>query len=120
MIAALADAGLSPLRGSQFFVTQFDFVPVAMIVAALVLYLWGVRRNNALHPRHPCPVGKTVAWLGALFTTGVAIFSFVGVYDRELFWDHMVQHLVLIMVASSPSPRLRWPFVPPPVRRTWS
>ena len=100
MIAALADAGLPPLRGSQLFATQFDFVPVAMIVAALVLYLWGVRRNNALHPRHPWSVGKTVAWIGALFTTGVAIFSFVGVYDGELFWDHMVQHLILIMVAA--------------------
>ncbi len=100
MIAALADAGLSPLRGSQLFVTQFDFVPVAMIVAALVLYLWGVRRNNALHPRHPWPVGKTVAWVGALLTTGVGVFSFVGVYDRELFWDHMVQHLIFIMVAA--------------------
>jgi cytochrome c oxidase assembly factor CtaG len=100
VIAALADAGLPPLQGSQLFATQFDFVPVAMIVVALALYLWGVRRNNALHPRHPWPVGKTVAWIGALFTTGVAIFSFVGVYDGELFWDHMVQHLILIMVAA--------------------
>ena len=100
MIAALYDSGLPPLRGSQFFSTQFDFVPVAMIVAALALYLWGVRRNNALHPRHPWSAGKTVAWIGALFTTGVSIFSFVGVYDGELFWDHMVQHLLLIMVAA--------------------
>ncbi len=100
MIAALYDSGLPPLRGSQFFSTQFDFVPVAMIVAALALYLWGVRRNNALHPRHPWSAGKTVAWIGALFSTGVSIFSFVGVYDGELFWDHMVQHLLLIMVAA--------------------
>jgi cytochrome c oxidase assembly factor CtaG len=100
VIAALADAGLPPLRGSQLLSTQFDFVPVAMIVAALALYLWGVRRNNALHPRHPWSAGKTAAWIGALFCTGVAIFSFVGVYDGELFWDHMVQHLILIMVAA--------------------
>ena len=100
MIAELADAGLPPLRGHQFFSTQFDFVPVAMIVAALVLYLWGVRRNNALHPRHPWSNAKTAAWIGALATTGVAVFSFVGVYDGELFWDHMVQHLILIMVAA--------------------
>ena len=33
-------------------------------------------------------------------TTGVSIFSFIGVYDGELFWDHMVQHLLLIMVAA--------------------
>ena len=100
MIAALYHAGLPPLRGSQLFSTQFSFVPVALIVAALVLYLWGVRRNNALHPRHPWSAGKTAAWIGALVSTGVSIFSFVGVYDRELFWDHMVQHLLLIMVAA--------------------
>ena len=79
MIAALDDAGLPPLAGHQYLSTQFDFVPVAMIVAALVLYLWAVRRNNALHPRHRWSGGKTAAWLGALFTTAVAIFSFVGV-----------------------------------------
>jgi cytochrome c oxidase assembly factor CtaG len=100
VIALLADSGLPPLGRSQLFSTQFDFVPVAMIVVALGLYLWGVRRNNALHPRHRWPVGKTIAWVGALFTTGIAIFSFVGVYDGELFWDHMVQHLILIMVAA--------------------
>jgi putative copper resistance protein D len=100
VIATLYDAGLPPLQGSQFSSTQFDFVPVAMIVAALVLYLWGVQRNNALHPRHRWTAGKTAAWIGALFTTGIAIFSFIGVYDGELFWDHMVQHLLLIMVAA--------------------
>ena len=100
MIAVLADAGLPPLGGSQLFSTQFDFVPVAMVVVALALYLWGVRRNNALHPRHRWPVGKTIAWVGALFSTGVGFFSFIGVYDTELFWDHMVQHLILIMVAA--------------------
>lgn len=100
MLAALHDSLLPPLTGRQFSSTQFDFVPAAMILVALLLYLWGVRRNNALHPRHRWPVGRTLAWVGALLTTGVAIFSFVGVYDGELFWDHMVQHLVLIMVAA--------------------
>ncbi|HEY6428927.1 MAG TPA: cytochrome c oxidase assembly protein [Acidimicrobiales bacterium] len=100
MLAALYDAPLPPLVGHQFTSTQFAFVPEAMLVAALVLYLLGVKRNNALHPRHRWPVGKTVAWVSALVTTGIAIFSFVGVYDGELFWDHMVQHLLLIMVAA--------------------
>jgi putative copper resistance protein D len=100
VIAALFDAGLPPLRGSQLFSTPFDFVPVAMILVALGLYAWGVRRNNALHPRHRWSAGKTAAWVGALFTTGISLFSFIGVYDGELFWDHMVQHLLLIMVAA--------------------
>ncbi len=100
MLAALYDAPLPPLAGRQLVSTQFDFVPVAMILVALVLYLFGVKRNNRLHPRHRWSVGKTVDWVGALLTTGIAIFSFVGVYDGELFWDHMVQHLLLIMVAA--------------------
>ncbi len=100
MIAALDDGGLPPLAGHQLFSTQFEFVPVAMILAALVIYLWAVRRNNALHPRHRWSAKKTAAWLGALFTTAVSIFSFIGVYDGELFWVHMIQHLLLIMVAA--------------------
>ena len=100
MIAALYDEPLPPLAGHEFVSTQFDFVPVGMVLLALVLYLWAVKRNNTRHPRHPWSVGKTVAWLGALLTTSVSIFSFVGVYDGDLFWDHMVQHLILIMVAA--------------------
>jgi putative copper resistance protein D len=87
---------------------------VALIVAALLLYLWGVRRNNDLHPRHPWSTGKTAAWIGALLTTAVAIFSSIGVYDGELFWDHMVQHLLLIMVAA---PLVA---IASPIRLIWS
>jgi putative copper resistance protein D len=100
MFAALYDAPLPALRGTQYLSSQFDFVPVVMILAALGLYLWGVKRNNALHPRHLWSAGKTAAFIGALVTTGLAIFTFVGVYDSELFWDHMVQHLLFIMVAA--------------------
>jgi putative membrane protein len=100
VIALLGDVPLAPLRGGQFFSTQFDFVPVTMVLAALVLYLWGVKRANRLWPRHPWSGLKTASFVGGLATTGLAIFSFIGVYDGELFWDHMVQHLLLIMVAA--------------------
>jgi cytochrome c oxidase assembly factor CtaG len=99
-MALLADAPLPPLHGGQFFSNQFDFVPVALMLAALVLYLWGVKRNNQLRPRHPWSKGKTVAFIVGLFTTAISVCSFIGVYDRYFFWDHMVQHLLLIMVAA--------------------
>ncbi len=100
MIALLADAPLPPLQGSQFFSTQFDFVPVAMVLGALVLYVWGVKRVNRLQPRHPWSGLRTAAFIGALVTVSLSIFSFIGVYDGDFFWDHMVQHLMLIMVAA--------------------
>jgi cytochrome c oxidase assembly factor CtaG len=100
MIALLADTPLPPLQGGQFFSTQFDFVPVAMILGALALYLLGVKRANRLQPRHPWSGRKTAGFIGGLVVTGIAIFSFIGVYDGDFFWDHMIQHLLLIMVAA--------------------
>lgn len=96
-----AAVGLPPLRGSAFLSTRLDPVPIVLILAALVLYLWGVRRVTARYPRHPWPTGRTVAFLAALAVTFLAVCSFVGVYEQELFYDHMIQHLLLIMVAAS-------------------
>lgn len=91
---------LPPLRGGQLLATTFNAVPVTLLVAALVLYLWGVRRVNRLQPRHRWSRWRTAAWIGALASTLVAVSSFIGVYQSELFYDHMVQHLLLVMVAS--------------------
>jgi cytochrome c oxidase assembly factor CtaG len=100
MISLLAAASLPPLRGTQLLSTTFNAIPVVMVLAALGLYLWGVRRADALWPRHRWPTFRTAAFIGGLVTTAVSIFTFIGVYDEELFWDHMVQHLLLIMVAA--------------------
>lgn len=99
--ALFADALPPALRGSRFAATGVTAVPVAMMAVALGLYLWGVARNDRLHPRHRWPVARTVAFTGGMAVTAVAVFSFVGVYDSVLFWDHMVQHLLLIMVAGA-------------------
>jgi cytochrome c oxidase assembly factor CtaG len=95
----LADALPPPLRGGQFVATDIEVLPVVLILGAAVLYGWGVARANRLHPRHPWSVGRTVAFYGGLLTTAIAVMSFIGVYDGVLFWDHMIQHLILIMVA---------------------
>ena len=100
VIPLLADEALPALRGSEFFSTQSAVVPAVLILGALALYLWGVKRVNRRYPRHLWPATKTAALIGALVATGIAIFSFIGVYDGELFWDHMIQHLILIMVAA--------------------
>ncbi len=92
---------LPPLRAGQFGATEFDVIPILLILGAAVLYAWGVVRVNRLRPRHPWSGWRTAAFVAALVVTAAAIFSFIGVYDGVLFWDHMVQHLLLIMVASA-------------------
>jgi putative copper resistance protein D len=92
---------LPSLRAGQFGSTEFDVVPVLLLLGAGALYAWGVIRVNRLRPRHRWSPWRTTAFVAALVVTAVAIFSFIGVYDGVLFWDHMVQHLLLIMVASA-------------------
>jgi cytochrome c oxidase assembly factor CtaG len=91
---------LPPLAGGQFLRTDLAPVPIAVLVCALALYLWGVVRQNRLHPRHRWPARRTAAFLASVAVSAVAMASFLGAYDRTLFWDHMIQHLLLIMVAA--------------------
>jgi len=88
-----------PLSRRQLLSTTVDPLPIALLLGALALYLWGVVRANRIRP-HPWPAGRTAAFVGGVVTTAIALLSVVGVYDDELFWDHMVQHLLLIMVAA--------------------
>jgi putative membrane protein len=67
-------------------------------VLALVIYLRGWRRGNALRP------DELPAWRAICFCCGVtafwlAIASPLGVFDDVLLTAHMVQHLILMFVA---------------------
>ena len=51
------------------------------------------------HPARPWPASRTLAFLLGLAAIAVATQSSIGIYDDVLFSAHMVQHLLLIMVA---------------------
>jgi putative membrane protein len=69
-------------------------VAVAILVAAGVIYALGVRRAS------PWPYLRSVSFAAGLLVTFFATQSVIGVYDMELFSDHMIEHLLLIMVAA--------------------
>jgi cytochrome c oxidase assembly factor CtaG len=82
-------------------VTQWQFAPIvtASVVVAAGLYGWGVVRVARRHPARRWPAWRTAMFAGGLAVVVVATQSGIGVYDDLLYWDHMVQHLMLIMVA---------------------
>jgi cytochrome c oxidase assembly factor CtaG len=90
-----------PPFGWSAVVTQWQFAPIVSAFAAisLVLYGWGVIRVARRHPARPWPAWRTGMFAGGLAVIVIATQSGVGAYDDVLFWDHMVQHLMLIMVA---------------------
>jgi putative copper resistance protein D len=81
-------------------VSRWQFAPVVtgFVVVAAALYLWGVLRVRRRHPARPWPLHRTALFLGGLAVVVIATQSGIGSYD-VLFWDHMVQHLLLLMVA---------------------
>jgi cytochrome c oxidase assembly factor CtaG len=103
---------------------SFDATVWLPVVAAGLLWRAGVGRVNRAHPANPVPRRWTVAWLAGLFAILVALDSGVERYDTTLFAVHMVQHLLLTMVAvplllyagpitlllraSDPATRRRW------------
>jgi putative copper resistance protein D len=81
--------------------SNWQFAPVVTVVVAVVaaLYLWGVVRVARRHPARPWPVLRTAAFLSGLLVVVLATQSGIGTYDDTLFWDHMIQHVMLIMIA---------------------
>jgi len=87
--------------GWQAVVTVWQFAPIVTgaVVILAALYLWGVLRVARRHPARPWPAWRTAMFLGGLAVVVLATESGIGSYDDVLFWDHMVQHLMLIMIA---------------------
>jgi len=81
--------------------TNWQFAPVVTAFTALIAaaYLWGVVRVRRAHPRRPWPLRRTIPFMLGLLVINVATQSGIGTYDDTLFWDHMIQHLMLIMIA---------------------
>ncbi len=90
-----------PPFGWEAAVSRWQFAPVVtgFVVIAAGLYLWGAVRVARRHPARPWPWWRTAMFLGGLAVVVVATQSGIGTYDDVLFWDHMVQHLMLIMIA---------------------
>lgn len=94
-----AEAGdLPPLTPVTFF-TQAE--PISLPTLAVVLsagaYLWGVRR---LRRRGDAwATGRTGVFLVGLALVAVVLSSGIEAYDTSLVSIHMVQHMVLSMVA---------------------
>jgi putative copper resistance protein D len=69
------------------------------LLAAAIVWLRIVRRVNRDHPGHPVPRRRSAAFLAGLLAVAVALQSGIERYDTSLFSIHMVQHLLLTLVA---------------------
>ena len=83
------------------FLFGWTFEPLVAISLLGVAIAWiaAVRHVNAAHPANPVPGVRTGAFIGGLFAIAVALLSGIERYDTLLFSVHMVQHILLTLVA---------------------
>jgi cytochrome c oxidase assembly factor CtaG len=70
----------------------FDVPAILVVLALTVVYLVAARRHGSW------PRGRTVSFLLGLATVLLVTCSFLGVYDRTLFWVRAVQTMTLLMI----------------------
>ena len=84
---------------SVFTQARPEVLPLLLVLVPAAAYVVGVHRLRARGDRWP--VGRTIAFLGGgLGTIAVATLSGLAAYDTSLFAVHMVQHMLLSMVAT--------------------
>jgi putative copper resistance protein D len=80
--------------GPYLSVSLIDGAAVLAAAAYFVLAARCARTTGRRWPRH-----RSVCWVFAVGVIGVCVTGPVADYAEALFWVHMVQHLLLIMVA---------------------
>jgi putative membrane protein len=77
-----------------------DPVPILGVAVLAAAYLWAEHQVNRLHPAHPVPLLRRWLFLGGLAAILVALVSPIDTYEGSLFSVHMVQHMLLELVAA--------------------
>ena len=111
-VGAVALSGAHPVAGhgpvppsapdasSMLLGWTFEPLPTLGIAAALAWWTWAVRRVNATHPANPVPRRRTAAFVAGMAALAFALLSGIDRYDTTLFSVHMVQHILLTLVAA--------------------
>jgi cytochrome c oxidase assembly factor CtaG len=84
------------------FLVGWTIEPSIAIPILVLALLWraAVSRVNAAHRANPVPWSRSVAFYGGLVAIAVALMSGIERYDTVLFSVHMVQHILLTLVAA--------------------
>jgi putative membrane protein len=97
---AHGDEAPAPSFPGVVFEWRFDPLVVAGLLVAGGAYLLAVRRINRLHPGNRQPAYRSWLFVGGLAAIALALLSPIEAYEGALFSVHMVQHMLLELVAA--------------------
>jgi putative membrane protein len=99
---ALAHGGAAPAPSFPGVLLQWRLEPVVLVAVATAAIVWIIlaRRVAARHPGHPHPAWRSAAFLAGLAVLALALVSPIEAYEGQLFSVHMLQHMLLELVAA--------------------
>ncbi len=99
---ALAHGAVAPppTFPDVLFAWRFDLLVVGGVALTAAAYLWGVRRVNGRHALNRPPRSRTIWFMAGLAAILLALVSPIEAYEDQLFSVHMVQHMLLELVAA--------------------
>ena len=84
----------------SFIQWEFNLVFAIIVLTAIFLYFYGVYKINS-NPKVPkWSRLKSLSFIVAIVVFWIADFGPIGVLDGVYFWAHMVQHLMVMMIAA--------------------
>ncbi len=101
--ASAAAHGVAPVPGSLVDVAlawSLEAHVILPLIVAALLYRWATARVAREHAANPVPRFRSWCWYGGLALLLVALASPIATYDTTLFTAHMIQHLLLTLVAA--------------------
>lgn len=76
----------------------FETLPLVGVLLGIAVYLFGVWRLH--HRGDRWPIGRTISWVfGGMGTIFISTQGPLAALDTVLLWTHMVQHMLLSMIA---------------------
>jgi putative membrane protein len=100
--AAAAHGAVAPAPTLPGLLFEWRFEPAVLAGVAVAggAWLWLRRRVERRHPAHPPSRWRDAAFLGGLATLLLALTSPIEAYEGSLFSVHMLQHMLLELVAA--------------------
>jgi cytochrome c oxidase assembly factor CtaG len=99
---ALAHGASAPAPQLPGVLLQWRFEPFALggVTLAAAMYFWAVRQVNRRHRGHPQPALRSWLFLVGLVALALALTSPIEAYEGQLFSVHMIQHMLIELVAA--------------------
>lgn len=90
-------SGLAPFGGHAF-ISTWSFYAGWVVLGVVLLATYLLATRAAARRGHHRPLAQTASFVGGVLLLELVMASSIDAYAMSLFWVHMVEHLLLIMV----------------------